>query len=203
MAISTYAELKTAVANWVNRSDLTTYIPDFIALGESRIYRELRIRTMESAMSNAIASGVVALPSDYVELKYAYVDGSPVQYLKRTNAQTLIEQYPTRSSDAKPLHISVDAGNFIFGPYPDSAYTIKGTYYKRLTALSDSNTTNWFTTNAPGLLLFAALSEAEPFLKNDERMPLWQAKYDQEKSLIEKEEERERFSGGGLGMMRR
>lgn len=203
MAISTFAELKTAVANWLNRSDLTTYIPDFVTLGENRIYRELRIRTMEGSINSAIASGVVALPSDYVELKYAYVDGSPVQYLKRTNAQTLIEQYPTRAADSKPQHISVDAGNFIFGPYPDSAYTIKGTYYKRLPALSDANTTNWFTTNAPGILLFAALSEAEPFLKNDERVTLWQAKYEQEKAGIEQEEQRERFSGGGLGMMRR
>lgn len=203
MAISTFAELKTAVANWLNRSDLTTYIPDFVTLGENRIYRELRIRTMEESINSAIASGVVALPPDYVELKYAYVDGSPVQYLKRTNAQTLIEQYPTRSSDKKPTHISTDAGNFIFGPYPDSAYTIKGTYYKRLAALSDANTTNWFTTNAPGLLLFAALSEAEPFLKNDERTMLWQAKYEQEKNTIEQEEMRERFSGGGLAMMRR
>lgn len=203
MALSTYAELKTSVASWLNRDDLTTYIPDFVTLGENRIYRELRIRTMEESINSTIASGVVALPSDYVELKYAYVDGSPVQYLKRTNAQTLIEQYPTRSSDAKPLHISVDAGNFIFGPYPDSDYTIKGTYYKRLPALSDANTTNWFTTNAPGILLFAALSEAEPFLKNDERVTLWQAKYEQEKAGIEQEEQRERFSGGGLAMMRR
>lgn len=203
MALSTYAELKTSVASWLNRDDLTTYIPDFVTLGENRIYRELRIRTMEESINSTIASGVVALPSDYVELKYAYVDGSPVQYLKRTNAQTLIEQYPTRSSDAKPLHISVDAGNFIFGPYPDSDYTIKGTYYKRLPALSDANTTNWFTTNAPGILLFSALCEAESFLKNDDRIPQWQAKYEQEKAGIEQEEQRERFSGGGLAMMRR
>lgn len=203
MAITTYAELKTAVANWLNRSDLTTYIPDFIALGEARIYRELRIRTMEASINSVIASGVIAIPSDYVELKYAYVDGTPVQYLKRTNAQTLIEQYPTRSSDSKPTNIATDAGNFIFGPYPDSAYTIKGTYYKRLTALSDSNTTNWFITNAPGILLFAALSESEPFLKNDERVQLWQAKYEQEKNGIEREEMNERFSGGGLRMTRK
>lgn len=198
MAISTYSELKTSVANWLNRSDLTSYVPDLIALGEARIYRDLRIRTMEASLSSAVASGVVAIPSDYVELKYAYVDGSTVQYLKRTNAQSIIEKYPTRSADAKPSYIATDAGNFIFGPYPDSAYTIKGTYYKRLTALSDSNTTNWFTTNAPGILLFAALSEAEVFLKNDERVQLWQAKYDMEKDGIEREEQRERFSGGGL-----
>lgn len=201
MAISSFSELKTAVANFLNRSDLTSYIPDFITLGENRIYRELRIRTMEASLNSPIASGVVAIPSDYVELKYAYVDGTPVQYLKRMNAQSLIEKYPTRSSDAKPTNIATDAGNFIFGPYPDSAYTIKGTYYKRLTALSDSNTTNWFTTNAPGILLFAALCEAEPFMKNDARILVWQSKYEQEKTGIEDEEERERFSGGGLRMI--
>lgn len=203
MAIANYSDLKSSVASWLNRADLTSQIPDLIMLGESRIYRELRLRTMEASLNSTISSGVIAIPSDYLELKYAYVDGTPVQCLSRMNAQSLIEKYPTRSSDVKPTHIATDAGNFIFGPYPDSAYTIKGTYYKKLTALSDSNTTNWFTTNSPGILLFAALSEAEPFLKNDSRVTLWQAKYDQEKMLIEQEEMRERFSGGGLAMARR
>lgn len=198
MAISTYSELKTAVANWLNRSDLTSYVPDFIALGEARIYRELRIRAMEASLSSAIASGVIAVPSDYVEMKHAYVDGSPVQFLSRRKAGWIYENYPSRAADGKPAFFAQDAGNFIFGPYPDSAYTIKGTYYKRLTALSDSNTTNWFTTNAPGILLFAALCEAEPFLKNDERVTLWQAKYDQEKNGISSEDMDERVSGGGL-----
>lgn len=200
MALANYSDLKTSVASWLHRSDLTTFIPDFIALGEARIYRELRIRAMEVALSQAIASGVVAIPGAYVELKHAYIDGSPVQILTRKDATWIYENYPTRSADGKPKFIASDAGNFIFGPFPDSTYTVKGTYYQRLTALSDSNTTNWFTTNAPGILLFAALSEAEPFLKNDPRIELWNAKYVQEKDGIEMEERDERFSGSPLSV---
>lgn len=202
MALATYSDLKTAVANWLNRTDLTSYIPDLIALGEARVYRELRIRTMETALSSAIASGVVTVPSAYVEMKHAYIDGSPVQVLTRKTAAWIYENYPTRSADGKPKFFATDAGNFIFGPYPDSAYTVKGTYYGRLTALSDANTTNWFTTNAPGILLFAALSEAEPFLKNDSRVVLWQNKYELEKDLLEREERNEMFSGSPLSMSR-
>lgn len=200
MSIASYSELKTAVANWLNRSDLTTYIPDFVSLGEWRVNRELRIRAMETSLSSAIASGVLALPSDYVELKHAYVDGSPVQHLQRVNAEMIYGKYPTRSSVGKPNFIAREGSNFIFGPYPDSTYTIKGIYYKRLSPLSDSNTTNWFTTNAPDLLLFSALLEAEPFMKNDERLILWQTKYEQAKSQIETEDQRESFSGSALSI---
>lgn len=200
MAISTFSELKTAVASWLNRSDLTSQIPDFITLGENRIYRELRIRAMETSLSTAISSGVIAVPNDYIELKHARIDGTPVSHLQRKTDQWIYENYPTRSADGKPKFIARDGASFIFGPYPDSDYTVKGTYYKRLTALSDANTTNWFTANAPGLLLFAALCEAEPFLKNDPRVMTWQGKYDQEKAGIEKEEKRERFSGSPLAV---
>lgn len=200
MAISTYSDLKNSLASWLNRDNLTSYIPDFIALGEARIYRELRIRAMETALSSTIASGVIAVPSDYVEMKYCYVDGSQSQHLLRKTAQWILEKYPTRSSDGKPKYFAQDAGNFIFGPYPNDAYTIKGTYYKRLTALSDSNTTNWFTTNAPGILLFAALLEAEAFMKNDPRIELWDAKYEEEKATIMREENAEQFSGSPLYM---
>lgn len=201
MSISTYAELQTAVGNWLNRADLTSYIPDFIAFGEARVYRELRIRTMETAYTGTISAGAIAVPADYAELKYFYIDGSPIQFLQRKSAVWIYENYPTRSADGKPKFVAQDAGNFIFGPYPDSAYTVKGTYYKRMTALATTSP-NWFTTNAPGILLFAALCEAEVFLKNDPRIQLWQAKYDQEKEGIEREERSEQFSGGPLTMSR-
>lgn len=37
MAITTYAELQTAVGNWLHRSDVSTIIPDLIALGEAHL----------------------------------------------------------------------------------------------------------------------------------------------------------------------
>lgn len=200
MALANYSDLKTSVANWINRDNLTSYIPDFIALGESRVYSELRLRAMETTLSSTIASGVIAVPPTYVEMKYAYVDGSPTQHLTRKTAPWIMENYPTRSSDGKPKFFAQDAGNFIFGPYPDSTYTIKGTYYARLAALSDSNTTNWFMTNAPGILLYAALLETEVFIKNDPRIEMWDAKYEEIKGILERQEKAEQFSGSPLSM---
>ena len=81
MAITTYSELQTAVSNWLHRSDLTSYIPDFITLAETRIYREVRARDMETAFSDTIASGAVALPTSYIDLKHAYISRSPTNWL--------------------------------------------------------------------------------------------------------------------------
>src|SRR3990172_339251 len=95
MSIASYSELKTAVGNWLNRDDLTTYLADLVMLGEKKVYRDLRIRAMETALSSTIASGVIALPSDYVELKSAYVDGSPTQIPQIIFAEFFFKNYLT------------------------------------------------------------------------------------------------------------
>lgn len=195
MAITTYAELKTSVANWLARDDLTTYIPDFITLAEARIYRELKIRQMETALSSAISSGVIAVPSGYTQMKFAYVDGSPIKKLERFDLERLYQEYPTRSADGKPAAFAREGTNFVFGPYPDSEYTIKGTYYKKLDPLSDENSSNWLITDAPDLILFASLAEAKPFIKDDVRIALWESKYGNARSEINRKERDEAFSG--------
>lgn len=200
MSIASYSELKTAIGTWLHRSDLSTIAADLVTLAENRIYRDLRIRAMETALNSTISSGVVAVPAGYVELKHAYIDGTPVTRLTRKTAEWVYSKYSTRSADAKPLFIAREAENFIFGPYPDSGYTVKGIYYKRLTALSDSNTTNWFTANASDLLLWAALVEAEPYLINDNRVVLWEAKYQAAKARIQAEDDNEEVSGSPLSV---
>ena len=202
MAITTYSELKTAVANWLHRDDLTALVPDFIALGEAKIYRDLRISAMETALSGTISSGGVALPSGYLELKSAYIDGSPTQRLQRKDAGWLYTAYPDRSSSGKPVYIAREASGFIFGPYPDSAYTIKGVYYKRLDALSDSNTTNWFIENAVDLLMAAALVEGSDYASDDAGMAKWTARYTQMVLEIQAKDDAEQFSGSTLSVGR-
>jgi hypothetical protein len=198
MSLNSYTTIKTAVGTWLDRSDLAGVIPDLVCLGEARIYRDLRIAAMETAISTAITAGVVAVPSGYIEMKHLYVDGAPVQKLQRKTAEWIYTNYPTRSSDSKPLFFAREGGDFIFGPYSDSTYTVKGSYYKRLDALSASNETNWFTANAPELVLFAALSEAEPYLGNDPRAILWKAKYDDVKNAVQQQDNNEEFSGSIL-----
>lgn len=200
MSIANYSELQTAIINRLHRSGLTALVPDFIALGEARIYRDLRVRCMETALSSAISAGVVALPTGYIELKHAYIDGSPTRKLQRKTPEFIYTNYPTRSADRCPVYISREADNFIFGPYPDSAYTVKGIYYKRLPALSDTNTTNWFTANAPDLLLFAALVEAADHTSNNAALMKWEGKYNQVKDRVQSENDGEEFSGSSLSM---
>ena len=201
MAITSYSTLQTEVANWLHRSDLTTYIQTFISLGEDRIYRDLRLKTMETALSSAISSGVIAVPSDYVELKYAYVVDTDSYILQRTTPDAIYQRYPDRTAGGSPRYIAREGSNFIFGPYPDSTYTIKGIYYARLSKLSDANTTNWFITDAPNLLLFAALCEAAPYMQNDDRVALWEAKFNDIKQQVQLEDDRESLSGGAIAMV--
>ncbi len=199
MAISSYAELQSAVINWLHRDGLTTYVPDFITIGEKRIFREVRCRVMETALTGTISSGAVAVPADYLALKYAYINSSPISKLTRASASQLLSKYPLRSADGKPVQIARDGTNFIFGPYPDSNYSILGIYYAKPTIVS-SSANALFVAN-PDLYLFASLCEAAPFIKNDERIPVWEAKYASIKKQLADEADQEEASGGGMAVV--
>lgn len=196
MSITTYAELQTSVANWLHRGDLTAIIPDLILLGENRIFRTLRIRDMETALNSTISSGVIAIPSSYLDLKFAYVDGSPTQVLQRVSAHAIYSKYPTRTTDGKPVMIAREGTNFIFGPYPDSGYTIKGIYYAKPTSIQTS--TNAVFLANPELYLFAALCEAAPYILDDPRLPVWEGKLKAVMNDLTAQDSNEYSSGGGL-----
>ena len=201
MALTTYAELNTAIGNWVNLSDLTSYTDDLVTLGEKWIYRNLRTRQMERSITSTIGAataGMIAVPSDYVALKTVYIDGTPVLPLKRRTLEYIYDQYPKRGSGEKPIFIAREAGNFIFGPFAADGYVVKGTYYRRLEALSAS--LNGIYTTHPDMYLFAALAETEPFLKNDERVKLWSDKRDAVANQIMKEDIEDNYSGSLLSV---
>ncbi len=198
-ATPTYAELQTGVIDWLKRSDLASYVPDLILMGEKWIFRKARTRDMETALSVAISSGVAALPADFVELKHARINGTPATTLQPKASSWIYLRYPTRSADSTPKFIGIDGSNFIFGPYPDSNYTVVGIYYKRL--LSIQSSANALYLANPDLYLFATLAEAEPFLKNDKRIALWMAKRDSILMEVNGEDDRARFSGGPLAMV--
>lgn len=198
--ITDFATLSTAVGDFLNRADLTTFIPNFIQLCENTLYKKLRIRAMENALSVTTAIGVAAVPTSpvFLELKYAYVNQSPVVPLSRVPSEQIFELFPNRTVQKTPQFIAVDATNFIFAPYPTDGLTIKGIYYGRLTALGSGNTTNWFTTYAPDLLLYGSLIEAAPFLLGDERVATWNAFYQRAYDAVSSEDKRQQQSGGKL-----
>lgn len=170
--ISSYSTLQTKVAEYLARDDLTDYIPDFIQYAENKLYRTLNLRNEETALSVAISAGVAAVPSDFKALKFAYYDQTPVQLLKWVPVEELYRDYPDRSSAEVPLVISREGSNFVFGPVADGG-TLKGVYYAKQDPLRTTSP-SWYATNAPEVLLYGALLEAAPFIRDDERLVVWQ-----------------------------
>lgn len=196
MAITNYTSLAAALPAWLDcaTADISSVVSDVIAHAETRIFREVRTPEMEASLSTAISSGVIAVPSDYVELKYAYIDTNPVRYIQLVPVSYIYERYPTRSADGIPAVMARDGTNFIFGPYPDSNYTVKGTYYKRLAAISATTAPAILSAN-PDLYLYASLLETEPLLGRDSRMPLWESKYRMIKEEVNAQANRSAYSG--------
>lgn len=198
MAITTYSELKTAVTSWLDvpAATFTSQIDDLVTLAESRIFRETRTKDTEATISTALSSGVYALPSDYLEMKFAYINSSPISSLERRSPEWIYTEYPLRTSSGIPKFFARESTNLIFGPYPDSSYTLKGVYYKKLAALSTG--VHALFTNNPDLYLFGTLAESELLIGRDERIKLWEAKYQKILSDVNGLDRRENSSGSIL-----
>lgn len=182
MSISTYAELQSAVANWLNRDDLTDRIPEFITLAEARFNRVIRAPDMLTRNDSFTVDGQYEdLPTGFLEASRVVLATSPVTQLEYLTPQELSEVRHTRTSSGKPAYYTVAGGSFEFLPTPDSAYTASVLYYARLTAVSSSF--NWLATAHPDIYLFGALCEAEPYIQNDGRLVLWEARL--QKALTE------------------
>lgn len=194
--ITDYTSLKTSIANFLHRTDLTDLIPEFIADAENRIYNDIRVRAMEAAYSSTTAS--TSLPTGFLEWIFLYIDDDSEQKLSRRDAEWIYTRYPDRTGGGKPVYFAREGDGLIFGPAANATYTLAGRYYKKLDALSDSNTTNWLITDAPELLRFAALAEAAPYIQDDARAGLWESKYQAVKQRIQSTERRESRSGSLL-----
>ena len=203
MAISTFAELKTATANWLDRSDLTERIPEFIALAEARFNRILRIRDMETvstAISTAAGTREYSLPTGFVQMKEFHLTTDPLTPLAYITPEMMTRIW-AGSGRGKPEIFTIIADNVRLGPNPDAVYTTSMLYYKTFTALSDNATTNDMLTNNPDVYLYGTLLEAEPFIMNDQRVQLWATAFKQAIDDIQFQDNKDRHSGSELRVM--
>lgn len=170
MAITTYAELQTALGDWLNRADLDQKIPDFIRLAESTLNDVLRSADMVTqSTSIAITSGRATLPADALEIVYAQVASSEDEPLEQITPQQLTMLRRTRTRNAaNPRFYAIVGRDIVVTPTPASG-SLDLDYYQRLPVLSDSNTTNWLLTDSPHIYLYTSLLHATPFLMDDAR----------------------------------
>lgn len=196
MALVTFADLKTSIANYLNRSDLTSVIPDFITLTEAKLNRVLRIRPMQKRVSTTLTSGdaFVDLPNDFLEVTQIFIDSNPNKVLNYVNANQ-IELENTQESSGTPSQYTIIGDEFQLSPIPDSNYTLKISYYSKIPALSTSNTTNYLLTNYPQVYLYGALLEAQPYILNDERLTVWMSLFNEAVQLINRDDEQGKYSG--------
>jgi hypothetical protein len=201
MSVTTYAELKTTVANYLARTDLTDQIADFIRFAELRLRREVRIRQILKSTTISTTSGTstVNIPSDFLEVRDFIVNTNPVQPLTYSSPSTFSRNSRTTES-GKPLDYTILATQFQLAPIPDSVYSLKLLHYFTPTYLSDSNTSNEFLVNVPDLLLYATLLEAEPYLMNDARVSTWGAMYEKGLAALTKSDESAQYSGVPLAV---
>ena len=207
MAITTYAELQTATANWLDRTDLTSRIPEFIELAEANFNRVIRQPDMVAKDDSfSIAGRYTTLPTDTLEIIRIVVDLTPVIVLEYLTPEEISERRIVMSSTGKPYYFTTIGGatnQLEVLPSPDSTYTSSIVYYTRIAALSDSATSNWLLAAHPDIYLFGTLVEAEPYLKNDERMPMWTARLDKALNALGLQGQRERHTASGLRMRSR
>jgi hypothetical protein len=201
MSFTSYSDLKTTIAGYLARSDLTTQIPDFIRLAETRLRRDLRIRQMLKSVttSTTASDSTIGLPSDFLEVRDLIVAGNPPQSLNYLSPSAFSRNARTWES-GKPLDYTVLASEFQLAPIPDGAYTAKMLYFAAPPFLSDTNTSNVFLANTPDALLYGALLEAEPYLMNDARVNTWGTMFDRALASITRSDEQGQYSGVPLAI---
>lgn len=166
-------------AGFTETSDPFVYeqIPRLINLAEQRIAREIKVQQFIRPVTFVTTPGVAAYlkPDRWRDTISMMIDGDNIntrsyEYIRKT--------YPESITGQPILYADYDYGHWLLGPTPDIAYTIEVLYYEIPESLSDSNQTNIMTVDMPDLLLYGALLEATPFLKNDERIQTWMGLYD-------------------------
>ena len=176
MAITNYGQLKTAAANWLDRTDLEDRIPEFVTMAEAQFNREIRQPQMITRDDSFTIDGQYeAMPTDALEIQRIVLDQTPVITLQYITPNEISEKRSGLTGTGRPIYYSIVGENMEFVRTPDSAYTASIMYYKRITALSADGDTNWLLTKHPDIYLYGTLLQSAPFLMFDERIPVWQS----------------------------
>ena len=206
MALDTYDNLKSEIASFLNRDDLTANIDTFIDLAETRHARDLRIREMEAvstSITTVAGTQSYDLPTRYLELRYAMLQTSPYTMLQYMTPADFFRVYNEGEGTGMPVYYTIVGKKIYLGHSPDSANVLELGFFQRATALSSSNTTNDILTNFPDLYLYGSLAETSPFLMQDERLAVWSSLYKEGVRTANESAQRGRVSAAPLQMSAR
>ena len=200
MSITTYAELKSTIADFLNRDDLTSVIDTFIDLTEADLSRKIRHWRMEERTTLSASGQYTAIPADFAAPIRLSLDTDSVA-LELINSQEMQEARQSANDVAgKPRYYALSKGEIELFPTPDGAYTVDLTYRKKVDALSDSNTTNAILDNFPDAYLYGALMHSAPYLSDDTRVGVWKSLYAEALEAIHRDNSDAKFGASGIRM---
>jgi hypothetical protein len=163
MALTAYSDLKTEIASWMGRQDLTSQIDTFIDLFEAWANRTLRTRQME-AEALATATEYIAFPTDFLELRDIQYQANPRRQLAYVTPE-YADVYDTSGTAGDPNFYTLVGNEIRLIPAPSSSATnVRISYWQKITPLDSTNTTNWLLTAYPDAYLYGSLIHARAFI---------------------------------------
>jgi len=181
----TYSELKTAIANYLNRSDLTSDIDTFIDNVEAELNRRLRTKDMIKRATATADSQYLTVPTDWLEAINVEITSNNFSPLFQQSIESLdVYRKANNNSTGQPVFYAMVDDSIELAPTPDSSYTLQLTYYAKISALSDSNTSNFVSASHPDVYLYGALKHASIYLMEDERIPMFTQQFEKDKNEI-------------------
>jgi len=194
----TFTELKSNIADWLNRTDLTSVIPTFITLAEARLNRQLRTTNQYTRATVSSSDQYLSMPDDFLEMRHIRMTSPKERDLVEIAAHNINEYTDTNFlaslADAYPRY-------FVYGqslriiPTPAESITYELLYYAKVPALSTSNTSNWVSTSHPDAYLYYSLLQAAPYLGEDERIAIWAQQAERAVAEIQASDDRRRTKG--------
>lgn len=199
MQFDTYASLQSAIADELNRTDLTSAITGFISLMESQTERQLRVREMiEYVPAFEVATALEPIPADFLETRSFVLNTVPVTPLRFMTIDDVAQFDQANEGVGKPLFFTIIGDNFRFSKTPDDTYTATLIYYKQIPRLSDVVTTNWLLTKHPDIYFYGSLLNSAPYLKEDPRVQVWAGLYQNAVNSLQNADERAQTQSNNL-----
>jgi len=197
MALSTYAELQTAIASTLNRDDLAAYVADWIALCEANAQRDVKHWRREKRATATIDARFSAVPTDFVA-PIRFQVGTTDAPMQPISVQDMHDRRAAADDNTgTPCFYALVGNEFEFFPTPTSSTTATLLYRATIPALSDGNTSNWLLVNAPDVYLYGSLVHSAPFLQEDARIQTWGALYGQGIARLNADGEAGKYGGAG------
>jgi hypothetical protein len=200
MALANYTDLKSTIAETLNRDDLTTAAQTFIALCEAQVNRDIRHWRMEVRTSGQQSAGdeYMQIPADWVETIRFNVVGNGTSPINLMDSTTMAENRARYNDQyGKPTAYSLEAGQFHLYPTPVADVDLELLYYAQVPDLA-SNATNWLLSTAPDIYLYGSLLHSAPYLQDDNRVAVWAQLYSAAVTRLNESSVSAKYSGSSL-----